>query len=173
MNVSGMPFAFCTREKHPWCEFAEDAEHGPSTQFLKTVRIRYASLRMYVYAVRPKTLLSTVFGVCNFSWLKHTAWWLFRRYLSETRRTVTSCGIPPLFCQAMARIWENIGKIIYRASVISTSPHIIWKETLGIQYSRRSSGELASISVTAAIIRKIGWCSVWMVLRLCLIRRQR
>lgn len=34
-----MPFAFCTREKPPWCEFAEDAEHGPSTQFLKTVRI--------------------------------------------------------------------------------------------------------------------------------------
>lgn len=34
----GMPFAFCTREKHPWCEFAEDAEHGPSTIFLKNVR---------------------------------------------------------------------------------------------------------------------------------------
>ncbi|XP_037566642.1 beta-ureidopropionase-like isoform X1 [Dermacentor silvarum] len=25
-----MPFAFCTREKTPWCEFAESAEHGPS-----------------------------------------------------------------------------------------------------------------------------------------------
>ena len=28
-----MPFAFCTREKHPWLEFAE-AVDGPSTQFL-------------------------------------------------------------------------------------------------------------------------------------------
>lgn len=28
-----MPFAFCTREKH-WCEFAESAAHGPSTQLL-------------------------------------------------------------------------------------------------------------------------------------------
>lgn len=30
-----MPFAFCTREKHPWCQFAEDAESGPTTTFLK------------------------------------------------------------------------------------------------------------------------------------------
>jgi len=29
-----MPFAFCTREKDPWTQFAESAEHGPSTQFL-------------------------------------------------------------------------------------------------------------------------------------------
>ncbi|XP_014484456.1 PREDICTED: beta-ureidopropionase [Dinoponera quadriceps] len=29
-----MPFAFCTREKYPWCEFAEDAETGPSTLLL-------------------------------------------------------------------------------------------------------------------------------------------
>ena len=28
-----MPFAFCTREKHPWTEFAQDAENGPTTQF--------------------------------------------------------------------------------------------------------------------------------------------
>ncbi len=28
-----MPFAFCTREKHPWLEFAEEVD-GPSTQFL-------------------------------------------------------------------------------------------------------------------------------------------
>ncbi|KAG7171774.1 Beta-ureidopropionase-like [Homarus americanus] len=27
-----MPFAFCTREKQPWCEFAESAESGPTTQ---------------------------------------------------------------------------------------------------------------------------------------------
>eukprot|EP00922_Rhytidocystis_sp_ex-Travisia-forbesii_P004697 GHVS01006913.1.p1 GENE.GHVS01006913.1~~GHVS01006913.1.p1 ORF type:complete len:376 (+),score=60.76 GHVS01006913.1:148-1128(+) len=30
-----MPFAFCTREKDPWLKFAEDAEEGPSTQFVK------------------------------------------------------------------------------------------------------------------------------------------
>lgn len=32
-----MPFAFCTREKSPWCEYAEEAENGASTQFLKQV----------------------------------------------------------------------------------------------------------------------------------------
>ncbi|UJR30936.1 hypothetical protein I4U23_018448 [Adineta vaga] len=29
-----MPFAFCTREKYPWVEFAESAYDGPSTKFL-------------------------------------------------------------------------------------------------------------------------------------------
>lgn len=32
-----MPFAFCTREKHPWCQFAESAEDGPTTVFLQEV----------------------------------------------------------------------------------------------------------------------------------------
>lgn len=32
-----MPFVFCTREKFPWCEFAESVEDGPSTMFLKDV----------------------------------------------------------------------------------------------------------------------------------------
>jgi len=30
-----MPFAFCTREKEPWCEYAESAEHGPTTKFMQ------------------------------------------------------------------------------------------------------------------------------------------
>lgn len=30
-----MPYFFCTREKHPWCEFAEDAENGPTTKLIK------------------------------------------------------------------------------------------------------------------------------------------
>jgi len=32
-----MPFAFCTRERLPWLEYAEHAEDGPTTQFLKKV----------------------------------------------------------------------------------------------------------------------------------------
>jgi beta-ureidopropionase len=28
-----MPFAFCTREKLPWSQFAESAEDGPTTRF--------------------------------------------------------------------------------------------------------------------------------------------
>lgn len=30
-----MPFAFCTREKHPWCEFAEPAETGATTKLMQ------------------------------------------------------------------------------------------------------------------------------------------
>ena len=36
-----MPFAFCTREKFPWCQFAESAENGPTTLFLQELAIRY------------------------------------------------------------------------------------------------------------------------------------
>ena len=32
-TVSAMPFAFCTREKSPWSEFAEEAEDGATTKF--------------------------------------------------------------------------------------------------------------------------------------------
>lgn len=35
-----MPFAFCTREKHPWLEFAEPVD-GPSTQALAKLARRY------------------------------------------------------------------------------------------------------------------------------------
>ncbi|XP_017481764.1 PREDICTED: beta-ureidopropionase [Rhagoletis zephyria] len=36
-----MPFAFCTREKFPWCEFAEEAEKGPTTQMLQELGKAY------------------------------------------------------------------------------------------------------------------------------------
>lgn len=36
-----MPFAFCTREKAPWCEFAESAEHGPSVQLCQQMAKRH------------------------------------------------------------------------------------------------------------------------------------
>ncbi|KAL7061018.1 hypothetical protein AAHC03_09956 [Spirometra sp. Aus1] len=37
-----MPFAFCTRERVPWCEFAESAENGPTTKFLSNYAKKYA-----------------------------------------------------------------------------------------------------------------------------------
>jgi len=36
-----MPFAFCTREKQPWMEFAECAENGKSTKLLSTLAAKY------------------------------------------------------------------------------------------------------------------------------------
>jgi len=35
-----MPFAFCTREKQPWCDFAESATSGCTTEFLQKVVYR-------------------------------------------------------------------------------------------------------------------------------------
>ena len=34
-----MPFAFCTREKHPWTEFAESSEDGPTIKLCQGVRL--------------------------------------------------------------------------------------------------------------------------------------
>lgn len=39
--IVAMPFAFCTREKFPWCEFAEDVENGPTTKMLKELAKQY------------------------------------------------------------------------------------------------------------------------------------
>jgi len=36
-----MPFAFCTREKDPWTQFAESAENGQSTLFLSQLAKKY------------------------------------------------------------------------------------------------------------------------------------
>ncbi|XP_055454925.1 beta-ureidopropionase [Psammomys obesus] len=36
-----MPFAFCTREKLPWTEFAESAEDGPTTRFCQKLAKRH------------------------------------------------------------------------------------------------------------------------------------
>ncbi|XP_071179090.1 beta-ureidopropionase-like [Mytilus edulis] len=36
-----MPFAFCTREKHPWCEFAESADDGATTKLLQELAKKY------------------------------------------------------------------------------------------------------------------------------------
>ncbi|KAJ0067826.1 hypothetical protein NL108_011053, partial [Boleophthalmus pectinirostris] len=36
-----MPFAFCTREKEPWTEFAESAEEGHTTRFCQELARKY------------------------------------------------------------------------------------------------------------------------------------
>ncbi|XP_014212564.1 beta-ureidopropionase-like [Copidosoma floridanum] len=36
-----MPFAFCTREKYPWCEFAEEVDSGPTTELMCSYARKY------------------------------------------------------------------------------------------------------------------------------------
>lgn len=36
-----MPFAFCTREKQPWCEFAENPDNGPTTQLCQELARKF------------------------------------------------------------------------------------------------------------------------------------
>jgi len=35
------PFFYCTREKEPWLEFAESAEHGPTAEFINELARKY------------------------------------------------------------------------------------------------------------------------------------
>lgn len=62
-----MPFAFCTREKHPWCEFAEEAEIGPTTVYLQDVRL---SLTLFLihYKALKRILLLHFFSVGQTAW---------------------------------------------------------------------------------------------------------
>ncbi|XP_058014271.1 beta-ureidopropionase isoform X3 [Ahaetulla prasina] len=50
-----MPFAFCTREKLPWTEFAESAEDGPTTRFCQMSRY-------YLEGDRGHPVFETQFG---------------------------------------------------------------------------------------------------------------
>uniref|UniRef100_A0A6P7GTY8 Beta-ureidopropionase-like n=1 Tax=Diabrotica virgifera virgifera TaxID=50390 RepID=A0A6P7GTY8_DIAVI len=34
-----MPYVFCTREKTPWCEYAENAQFGPTTKMLQELAV--------------------------------------------------------------------------------------------------------------------------------------
>ena len=49
---SAMPFAFCTREKHPWTQFSESAESGPSTLFLAKV-VTHVKLNIIKLILKP------------------------------------------------------------------------------------------------------------------------
>lgn len=49
-----MPFAFCTRERLPWTEFGESAEHGPTTALCCEVRtggVRFGALQIKLEAL--------------------------------------------------------------------------------------------------------------------------
>lgn len=50
-----MPFAFCTREKFPWCEFAECANTGPSIQFLQNLSAKYGMIIISPILERDET----------------------------------------------------------------------------------------------------------------------
>ncbi|XP_026493269.1 beta-ureidopropionase-like [Vanessa tameamea] len=57
-----MPFAFCTREKQPWCEFAESAIDGPSVQFLKEFSAKYGMVIISPILERDKIHGDTIWN---------------------------------------------------------------------------------------------------------------
>lgn len=59
-----MPFAFCTREKHPWCEFAESAEKGPTTVFLQDLAKRYNMVIISSILERDEDHGDTIWNTC-------------------------------------------------------------------------------------------------------------
>lgn len=57
-----MPFAFCTRERLPWTEFAESAEFGPSTQFLSHYAKKYQMYIISPILERDEVHLDTIWN---------------------------------------------------------------------------------------------------------------
>jgi len=62
--IADMPFAFCTREKYPWCEFAEDAETGPSTEFLSQFAKKYNMVIISPILERDSANGDTIWNTC-------------------------------------------------------------------------------------------------------------
>ncbi|XP_012253890.2 beta-ureidopropionase isoform X1 [Athalia rosae] len=59
-----MPFAFCTREKKPWCEFAEDALTGPSSELLRKLAQRYNMVIISPILERDSDKGDTIWNTC-------------------------------------------------------------------------------------------------------------
>eukprot|EP00300_Choanocystis_sp_HF-7_P003849 c12928_g1_i1.p1 GENE.c12928_g1_i1~~c12928_g1_i1.p1 ORF type:complete len:403 (-),score=82.76 c12928_g1_i1:17-1198(-) len=57
-----MPFAFCTREKQPWMEFAEDVYEGAATKFLSNYARRYNMVIVSPILERDSTHSDTVWN---------------------------------------------------------------------------------------------------------------
>lgn len=57
-----MPFAFCTRERLPWIEFAESAEFGATTNFLKSYAKRYNMVIISPIIERDDVYLDTIWN---------------------------------------------------------------------------------------------------------------
>lgn len=57
-----MPFAFCTRERLPWTEFAESAESGPTTNLLKSYARKYNMVIISPILERDETHLDTIWN---------------------------------------------------------------------------------------------------------------
>lgn len=57
-----MPFAFCTRERLPWIEFAESAETGATTRFLSKIAERYNMVIVSPILERDEKNLDTIWN---------------------------------------------------------------------------------------------------------------
>jgi len=59
-----MPFAFCTREKHPWMEFAECAQTGQSTKLLSELAKKYRMVIVSPILERDMIHGETIWNTC-------------------------------------------------------------------------------------------------------------
>jgi len=74
-----MPFAFCTREKHPWTQFSEPAETGASTMFLSELAAKYRMVIISPILERDEEHGDTLWNTAVI--IDHTG-----RYLGKTRK---------------------------------------------------------------------------------------
>lgn len=80
-----LPYFFCTREKQPWCEFAEEAETGAAVTFLSHVSNQILILKLF----------RSFFYL--FSMQSDITWLLFRQFWNVTKSVVIMFG--------MLRLW--------------------------------------------------------------------
>ncbi|CAI4224163.1 unnamed protein product [Auanema sp. JU1783] len=74
-----MPFAFCTRERLPWTEFAEPAEDGPTTKFLSKLSKKYGIVIISPILERDESKDDVIWNTAVF--ISHTG-----NFMGKTRK---------------------------------------------------------------------------------------
>lgn len=172
---TAMPFAFCTREKEPWTEFAESAEEGNTTRFCQEVRWCSDTVRSGTLHAHYSLLLSLA---CQK--IQHGNHFSNSGERGATQQTVElSSGDLQLWQRAgkepeephsqSGRLqWGEQAKHDSGADLEDplrpwcfhlNSPHITWRETQATRCSKHSLGELLSTSAMVGIIHSTGSCT--------------
>lgn len=115
-----MPFAFCTREKHPWTELAESAQDGSTIKLCQEVH----QFDIKLHFSPNFSWLNSVAVILFFNSLPNsTTWSLFVQFWKEMLLIKTKSSTPQVlfilinhlsqfFCNIQSLIEEQVNKFI-------------------------------------------------------------
>ena len=137
-----MPFAFCTRERLPWTEFAESAENGPSTKLMKQLAAKHGVVIISSILERDEEKDDVIWNTAVV--ISHTG-----NVIGKSRKN----HIPRVgdFNEVSARKVSSLKFINF-----FFSRPITWNPPLVTQFLKQLSAKLGLIFVMVVITPRIG-----------------